>query len=117
MVLAKHEGCLRRAREVWYWPNMNKDITEYISKCHICKTYSQEHKKEPMIPYPVPSRPWQVIGTDLFEFQGRSYLVTTDYYSNFFGVDRLYNTTAKVVICKAEGSPGETWYTRQIDKQ
>jgi hypothetical protein len=74
---------------------MNKEITEYISKCQTCKTYSQEQQKEPMIPYPVPSRLWQVIGTDLFEFQGRNYLVTTDYYSNFFEVDRLYNTTSK----------------------
>ena len=52
-----------------------------------------------MIPYPVPSRPWQVIGTDLFEFQGRNYLITTD-YSNFFEVDRLYNRTSKEVICR-----------------
>ena len=94
------QACLRRAREVWYWPNMNKEITEYISKCQTCKTYSQEQQKEPMIPYPVPSRPWQVIGTDLFEFQGRNYFVTTDYYSNFFEVDRLYNTTSKEVICR-----------------
>ncbi|CAB4040075.1 Retrovirus-related Pol poly from transposon [Paramuricea clavata] len=94
------QACLRRAREVWYWPNKNKEITEYISKCQTCKTYSQEQQKEPMIPYPVPSRPWKVIGADLFEFQGRHYLVTTDYYSNFFEVDRLYNTTSKEVICR-----------------
>ena len=79
---------------------MKKEITEYISKCQTCKTYSQEQQKEPMIPYPVPSRPWQVIGTDLFEFRGRNYLVTTDYYSNFFEVDRLYNTTSKEDICR-----------------
>ena len=48
----------------------------------------------------MPSRPWQVIGTDLFEFRRRSYLVTTDYYSNFFEVDRLYTKTSKEVIGK-----------------
>ena len=41
-----------------------------------------------------------VIGTDLFEFRGRSYLFTTDYYSNLFEVDRLYNKTSKEVIGK-----------------
>ena len=37
------EGCLRRAREAIYWPNMNFDLKDYISKCSICRTtsYSQ----------------------------------------------------------------------------
>ena len=30
------QGCLRRAREVGYWPNMNRELTEFISKCETC---------------------------------------------------------------------------------
>lgn len=53
-----------------------------------------------MIPHPVPSRPWQFIAADLIEFQGKEYLVTTDYYSNFFEVDKLGSQTSKEVIGK-----------------
>ncbi|KAL3861519.1 hypothetical protein ACJMK2_007548, partial [Sinanodonta woodiana] len=27
------QGCLRRAREAVYWPNMNREIENYIAKC------------------------------------------------------------------------------------
>lgn len=36
----------------------------------------------------------------MFEFRNKNYLVTVDYYSNFFEVDRLYKTTSKHVIQK-----------------
>ena len=94
------QACQRRAREAFYWPGMYKEIDEYISKCHVCNTYQQAQQKEPMIPHPVPSRPWQFIAADLFEFQGKEYLVTTDYYSNFFEVDKLGTQTSKEVIEK-----------------
>ena len=33
------QSCLRRARETVYWPGMNSDLTDYISKCDICSSY------------------------------------------------------------------------------
>ena len=31
------QSCLRRARETVYWPGMNFDLTDHISKCDICQ--------------------------------------------------------------------------------
>ena len=45
-------------------------------------------------------RPWTKIATDLFEFDGQGYLVTVDYFSYFFEIDRLYSTTALSIIRK-----------------
>ena len=39
MVHSSHlgiEGCLRRAREVFYWPQMNATLKDFILKCDIC---------------------------------------------------------------------------------
>ena len=33
------QSCLRRDRETVYWPGMNSDLTDYISKCDICSSY------------------------------------------------------------------------------
>ncbi len=98
------QGTLRRAREALYWPRMNKEIEEYISKCSICNTFCTKQQKEPLISHPLPSRPWEFVACDLLEFQGKDYLITTDYYSNFQEVDRLYDRkTAKEVIVKLKG--------------
>ena len=46
------------------------------------------------------TRPWEKVGTDLFEFKNKNYLITVDYYSSFWEVDKLPDTKAKTVILK-----------------
>ena len=36
------EGCLRRAREVLYWPLMNSEVKDFVSKCSICQSYKPD---------------------------------------------------------------------------
>jgi len=43
------QSCLCRARETVYWPGMNSDLTDYISKCNICSCYQSSQAKEPLI--------------------------------------------------------------------
>ena len=48
---AAHQGVestLRRARESIYWPNMNREIKEYIFRCETCTTFSTRQSKEPL---------------------------------------------------------------------
>ena len=40
------------------------------------------------------------MGTDIFTHDGNDYLVTVDYFSNFFEIDRLEDATSKSVIDK-----------------
>ena len=40
---------LRRAREVVYWPGMNKDLIDYIAKCDTSNTFQNNQWKEPLI--------------------------------------------------------------------
>ena len=94
------QGSLRRAREAFYWPNMNEQIAELMSKCNVCHSYNTEQQKEPLICRESPTRPWESIAADLFVFHGKDYLVTTDRYSNFFAVDQLYSKSSSDVIIK-----------------
>ena len=64
------EGCLRRAKEAFYWPGIYKQITEFISRCSICNSYKPEQQKEPLKCHEIPTRPWQSILADLFELNG-----------------------------------------------
>ncbi|CAB4037995.1 Retrovirus-related Pol poly from transposon, partial [Paramuricea clavata] len=59
-----------------------------------------KQSKETLISHEVPDRPWGKIATDLFEFDGKEYLVTVDYFSIFFEIDRFYSTKAVSVIRK-----------------
>ncbi|XP_061170264.1 uncharacterized protein LOC133179549 [Saccostrea echinata] len=94
------QGCYRRTKESLYWPNMMKDIETYIKKCHVCATIQGEQGKETLISHEIPDRPWQKIGTDLFQLDDGQYLITVDYYSDFFEIDRLHDKKSKEVINK-----------------
>ena len=98
------QGCLRRARETLYWPGMNRKVEDYIAKCSTCNSYQSEQAKEPMISHHIPTRPWEKVGMDLFELNNRDFLITVDYYSNYFEVDRLTSKIAKEVINKTKAN-------------
>ena len=40
-----------------YWPRMNEEVKEFISRCEVCRVYQDKQQKEPMIGHDIPSRP------------------------------------------------------------
>jgi hypothetical protein len=78
------QGCLPRAREAVFWPNMNKNIEKTVSVCSVCAKIQREQAKEPLMSHEVADRPWQRVACDLFTYNNIDYLLTVDYYSNFF---------------------------------
>ncbi len=93
-------SCLRRARKLIFWPHMSTEIRQYIETCDVCARFCDRQSPEPLYMHGTPSRPWEKIGTDLFMLENRNYLVTTDYFSNFFELDYLPETTSEAVVAK-----------------
>ena len=91
------DGCLRRAKEYIYWPNMSQEIRDFIFRC---RTFETSNIREPLMSHEVPDRPWAKIGTDIFTYNGRDYLVTVDYMSNFWEIDLLLETDTMTVVRK-----------------
>ncbi|CAB4009628.1 Transposon Ty3-G Gag-Pol poly [Paramuricea clavata] len=86
------------ARDALYWPLMCKQIAEMVSKCTVCLEHRKESTKEPMIPFRVPTFPWEVVATDLFSLDNLDYLLIVDYLSRYFEVVKLPDTTSSTVI-------------------
>lgn len=79
---------------------MTEQIKTFISKCEICRSLDVRQQKETLQPHVVTHRPWAKVGTDLFSFENRDYLITVDYYSNFWEIDYLPDTKSSTVIRK-----------------
>ncbi len=81
------EKCKRRARQCVYWPNMNNQIEQKIQRCGECTKLLPSKPAEPLLPHECPERPWQKVGSDLFHWAGKMYVIIVDYFSyNFFQV-------------------------------
>ena len=51
-------SCLRRARDVLFWPGMSAQVKDFISKCSTCNEYSYKQPKKPLLNHSIPTRPW-----------------------------------------------------------
>ena len=92
------EASKRRAHEVLFWPSIDRDIDKMVKSCSVCNRNQQPGQS--LKPHPVPSRPWQRTGVDLFTFHQRNYLITVDFYSGWFELDLLSGMVASAVISK-----------------
>ena len=98
---ASHSGIettRRRAREICYWPNMNAQITDLIKKCEACNALQPSQPREELHQHEVPEYPWLKVGMDIFECEGRQYLIMSDYTSNWFEICDMPRITASAVI-------------------
>ena len=96
------EACIRKASDSLFWPGLRKDITNLVNSCHVCAEVNKTQQKEPLQTPKLPTLPWSKVGVDEFHYKNRSYLLTVDYYSDFFEVDRLHSTTSKSIIKKLQ---------------
>ena len=72
-----------------YWLRMTADLTEAVQRCETCQQMKPSLPKEPMITYPVPILPWQIVANDYFECDNQHYLVVVDLYSDFIEIRKL----------------------------
>ena len=52
--------------------------------------FRNQQQRESLHPHNIPGIPWQIVGTDLFEFAGHTYLLVTDFYSKYFEIELLH---------------------------
>ena len=88
------DACVRRAHDVLFWPSM----ADQIKNCEVSNDFLARQQKEPLMTHKIPETLWSKVGQDLFTLSDENYLVTVDYYSNYFDLDFLSGTTAESVI-------------------
>ncbi|KAJ8890759.1 hypothetical protein PR048_010268 [Dryococelus australis] len=89
---------LSRARESILWPGMSKEITDLVQNCTTCRMFQNNNTKETLIHSDIPTRAWQQVHIDLFEFQACTYLLLIDAHSRYPEVRLLKDLTRKTVV-------------------
>ena len=111
------------AKNTVYWPGIDADIEDFVNRCQPCLTSKPNNSREPLLPHSVwfyllysilfylSDGPWQKLGMDYFDFDGKKFLLLIDYFSKFMYVEEMRTSTAKATINKLkkifsiEGSP------------
>ncbi|XP_043209539.1 uncharacterized protein LOC122374691 [Amphibalanus amphitrite] len=83
---SSHQGIertKRRARQVVYWPQIDKHISDLVGACSRCQRHLPSLQKEPLMLEPLPTRVFQAVSADYFSWAGRTYLVYADRLSGW----------------------------------
>ena len=81
---------LAHAHTSVFWPDMGKDITNFLSTCSSCAKYQDKQQKEPYQTLDTNTTPWSNISLDNFEFKGNKYLMILDTCTKF------------MIVCKSD---------------
>ncbi|XP_064462835.1 uncharacterized protein K02A2.6-like [Ornithodoros turicata] len=95
-----HQGINRTkslARESVWWPGISAEINSLVTNCEKCAG-TRQNPAQPLMSTDLPSRPWEVLGLDLFHLNGQEFVMVVDYYSRYPEVMTLRSTTAQIVI-------------------
>ena len=101
-----HEGhlglnkCKLFAKETVYWPGLNEQLEKLILNCKLHVKYLESKCKQPpnmSLGQEIPVHPWTKLATDIFPFEGVSYLLVVDYTNRFPVVCKLNSMTAQHV--------------------
>lgn len=103
-----------KARMTVYWPNINTDIEQIVSKCTVCEQYRANNTKEPMLSHSVPDLPFEKVAVDLLDCKGKPYLVLIDYYSKWLELKSIRNKQASEIILKLKSIFSEHGVPKQI---
>ena len=82
-----------KAQSAVFWPGITRQLEELLLRCASCQESARMPAREPLMPSPVPRYPFEVVGADLCEIQGRHYLVLVDYYSKWVDVSEMVGGT------------------------
>ena len=69
-----------------------------VGQCSACNEYQQSQCKEPLMSHEISERLWSHLAVDVFALDKEDYLMTADFYSDFWEVDTLPDMTAETVI-------------------
>ena len=84
----------------YFWPEMYRDIEEYVSTCHTCQVRSQQKRNNELSPIE-PTGPWERVGIDFvgpldLSVNGNRYIITAvDYFTRWPEARAVPNATAE----------------------
>lgn len=93
---AGRDKTVRTAAQLYFWPNMRRDIQSEIDKCSECLTYSPSQKAMPLLPISAVT-PMQMVACDLFQYAGRHWVCMVDRFSGFCWAQKLTNLDTNAV--------------------
>lgn len=99
-----YNNTLHKIASRYYWDNMNKEIMEYVKKCHRCQLHGKKKLNEELYPVPVSIKPFERVTLDVKHVQasksGYRYIIAgIDYLTKYVEARPMrFQTAAEIAL-------------------
>lgn len=90
--------CKQLARISVWWPYLDRDVENFIGNCVACQTYATSRSNVGTVSWPRTNFPMERLHIDHFFFEGKSFLLIVDDFSNYIDVKLNKSVDSKSVI-------------------
>ena len=90
-------GMLTHARERFFWPGLDADISQTRSQCRQCDLNAPSQSAEPLVVSAEPEVPFQQTVSDLCDLEGHLFFIYADRYSGWVEGTKLSRGTFNAI--------------------
>ena len=95
------EKCLNIAKQSMYWPGLYEELKDLVTNCTTCLKFSAQKptclSNRQYAGHEIPVHPWSKLASDIFYFEGDSYLLIVNYTSQFPIIRKLSSMASKAI--------------------
>ena len=93
------EKCLNRAKQSMYWSGLYEELKDLVTNCTTCLKFNTQKptSNKQHAGHEIPVHPWSKPASNIFSFEGASYLLIVDYTSGFPIIRKLSSMTKKLL--------------------
>ena len=95
------EKCLNRAKQSMYWPGLYEELKDLVTNCTTCLKFSLQKptclSNRQYAGHEIPVYPWSKLASNIFYFEGDSYLLIVDNTSWFPIIRKLSSMMGKAI--------------------
>ena len=73
---------------------------KYVKKCSTCQQNQKKQQREPMEAKDVLHYSFQIVRSNLLNWNGQDFVLVVDYYNRYWDIEKLYKTDSTTVIKK-----------------
>ena len=91
----------RAIRQYFLWPNLDRDIEQYVRSCNACRSTAKASEKTSLIKFREADYVYDTVHVDfLGPFHGKTYFIVVDAYSKWPEVFEMGKTDSESTIQK-----------------
>lgn len=101
MIHKEHSGIVRSkqiARQSIWWPNLDKDIEDFVKECRACQLCDKRQSKESLKSWPKAQFPFERIHLDHFQFENSHFLIIFDVFTSWVHIELNKSESTECVL-------------------